>query len=165
MKDLQNTAQRTPFRPTLEGCVARDLRMASAMGECYQAELFCVAAYLWRSLICEPIDGTLSESFEACAKERVEQFRLIGELIAALGGTPTLRTRICLDQKRHGSVTDRGRRILCDAISDERYTVDRFQTLMGCTSDRIVRSVMAQLLQGTHRRLEMLQALLAKSSS
>ena len=164
MSQLPNDAQKTPFRPTLEGCVARDPRLARAVGECYQCALYGIAAYLWRSLMSEKRDRELSRLFDRLAREEIEQFRLLGELIAALGGVPTLYTQVRIDPARHGQPTEAQflSRLIREAIGDERQMIDRYQTLMGRTCDRVVRSILSQLLSGEHRHIEQLREKLEK---
>lgn len=159
MNRLPNDAGNRPFRPCLSGCVAQDLRMARAIGECYQCELYAIAAYLWRSLMCERHDRDLSELFERYAREEIEHFRLVGELISSLGGVPALYTQVRIDPARYGNVNDGGcvSRFLSEAIADEKQMIDRFQTLMGKTNDRVVRSILTHLVADEHRHMEQLQ--------
>lgn len=140
-----------PFHPTLKGCVAHDRRMSRALEDCYAAELHAVAAYTYRSLLCEPADRTLSDLFNTLALEEIEHFRLLGELIIALGGNPTLRTRVQVESFPlcHGDSACSEREARCmieDAIREEKVLVDCYETLMSRTEDRVVRSVFSHLI-------------------
>ena len=159
MSQLPNN-NKTPFRPTLAGCIARDGRLARAVGECYQCALYGIAAYLWRSMMSETQDRELSMLFDCIARDEIEQFRLLGELIAALGGVPTLYTQVRIDPAHYGQAMGAQflSRLIREAIGDERQMIDRYQTLMGRTGDRVVRSILSQLLSDEHRHLERLQA-------
>ena len=160
MSQLPNDAQKQPFRPTLSGCVAQDHRLAHAVGECYQRELYLIAAYLWRSLMSEKHDRELSQFFDLYAREEIEHFRLVGELIAALGGTPMLYTQVRIDPTRYGPLTAARflAQLVGESIHDERLMIDRYQTLMGKTGDRVVRSVFSQILSDGHRHVERLSS-------
>ena len=78
---------RTPrFRPPLIGCVARDRQLALSLGSCYTDTFTSIAAQIYRSLVTSERDRVLSDLFDRMAEEELEQFRLLGELIVALGG-------------------------------------------------------------------------------
>lgn len=150
-----------PFRPRLIGCVVQDLRMAHAIGECYQCELYAIAAYLWRSLVCERKNNALSACFEQYAREEIEHFRLLGELIVSLGARPALYTQVKIDPMRYSQEDAVAcmRQLVREAIADERQMVDRYQTLMGKSGDRVVRSILAGLISDAHRHIEGLENL------
>ena len=140
-----------PFHPKLQGCVAHDRRMSRALEDCYAAELHAVATYTYRSLLCEPADRTLSDLFNTLALEEIEHFRLLGELILALGGNPTLRTRVQVEPfplcGGDRSCTDReAMRMIEEAIREEKALIDCYETLMSRTEDRVVRSVFSHLI-------------------
>ena len=164
MSRLQKDASCPPFRPVLEGCVVRDCRMARALGDRYQSELYTIAAYLWRSLMSEKHNRGLSDLFDLFAREEIEHFRLVGELIASLGGVPTLYTQIRIDPSRYVGETGSQclERLVREAIRDEKRMVDRYQTLMGQTNDRVVRSVLSHILSDEHRHIEQLREKLEK---
>ncbi len=135
-----------PFRPSLPlGCVARDRRMARSLSGCYQAELQSIAASLCRSVLCEVHDRALSDRFDALAKHRLERFRLVGELIFALGSHPSLRTQVCVEPDA-GDLTAAGRARMLEASRRESARMaERYATLSQNTSDRVVQAVLGQL--------------------
>lgn len=159
MSRLPKDASCPPFRPVLEGCVVRDYRMARALGELYQSELYTIAAYLWRSLMSEKHDRDLSDLFDLFAREEIEHFRLVGELISALGGIPMLYTQIRIDPSRYVEKTGTQflERLMREAIRDGKRMVDCYQTLMGQTNDRVVRSVLSHIISDEHRHIEQLR--------
>ena len=159
MNRLPNEPSHPPFRPKLDGCVSCDRRLARAMNECYQNVLYTIAAYLWRSLVVESCDGVLSETFDSLAREEIEHFRLLGELIHALGATPALRKQVRIDPERYRADSKENccASLLRDAIRDEKYMIDCYQTLLGQTDDRVVRSILSHLLSEEHRHAEQLQ--------
>lgn len=153
-----------PFRPTLEGCVAKDPRMARAVEECYQGQLASVAAYTYRSLVTEGVDRELSRRMDEIAVEKAEHFRMLGELILALGGDPIIRTQLRVGgmerQGEEGGIPAQSLPLLIkDAIREERITVDRLQSLMGRTRDRVVRSLLAYILSDEERHIAFLQGI------
>ena len=161
MSRFPNDCNNPPsFRPRLIGCVSQDIRMARAIGECYQCELYAIAAYLWRSLLCERQDRELSTLCEQYAREEIEHFRLLGELIVSLGGRPALYTQVKIDPANYPREDGAAcvRQMMCEAIADERQMIDRYQTLMGKSSDRVVRSILAGLISDAHRHVERLES-------
>ena len=151
-----------PFYPTLDGCVARNLRLAAALEESYLEELGAVAAYTYRSMLLTRCEPRTAELFDRIAKEEMMHFRMLGELILALGGDPAVQGRIRVpsveESGRGGEKRDlHGRaRIFSDLRREARRAVDRYQTLMGSTQDRMVRSVLSHLLSDEHRHIEAL---------
>lgn len=142
------------FRPNLVGCVAKDLRMARWVEECYAGALASVAAYTYRSLMTEQSDPVLSRVMDEIRGEKVEHFRLLGGLILALGAEPAVRAQIRVGGERRcregGSREEIGQ-ILRDAVREERCAVDRMQNLMGRTEDRVVRSLLSYLISDGER--------------
>jgi bacterioferritin (cytochrome b1) len=128
--------------------------MARGVEECYAGALASVAAYTYRSLMTEQSDPALSRMMDEIREEKVEHFRLLGGLILALGAEPAVRTQIRVGgERRYRELGSHGERIqlLRDALAGERSTVDRMQTLMGRTEDRVVRSLLSYLISDGER--------------
>ena len=152
-KDLEEK-ETYPFRPTVEGCVARDPRLAAAFAESYSEELRGVVAYSYLSILFAQQDARASALFGRLAKEEMQHFRMLGELILALGGNPSVQARIGTPAVHP---CKRGRAgIITDAIRDERCGIDRYQTLMGRTQDRVVRALLSHLIADEHRHTDAL---------
>jgi len=152
-----------PFRPTLIGCVAQDYRMARAVTECYYGKLSSLSAYTYASLMVEQKDRPLSDMLDAFAVEETEHFRLLGELILALGANPNVKTQVRVSSMewREGicdSYQSAVRSMLEEVIENEKIACDRMQTLMGRTEDRVVRSLLAYLISDGQRHIEHLRA-------
>lgn len=139
------------FRPRLEGCVARDRHFANLLEGCYVDAFSSVAANIYRSLVVQTEDAALSELYDEVAEEELETFRLLGELIMALGGDATL----CRVRRMRSSCGQNS--FLRECCSERMRNVDRYESLMGGTDDRVVRSVMAKLLASERRLLEKLR--------
>ena len=144
--------ERVPrFRPRLEGCVARDRHFAALLGGCYTDAFASVAGNIYRSLVVTG-DSGLSELYEWVAVEELESFRTLGELILALGGDASgLQSRRI---RPWSSQSDPCFLRVCYAECERN--VDRYETLMSRTGDRVVRSVMAKLLSSERRIMEKL---------
>lgn len=154
---------RPPFRPALRGCVARDVRLAREACECYFHALYRIAANTYRSLMCEGVNRELADLFDEIAIDESEQFRLLGQLVVALGGNPAVHTHLrteMLELGGGGGERDLHavRHMVREALRDKKAAIDRCQTLMGHTQDRVVRSFLAHLLSCEQRHVEMLQA-------
>lgn len=146
----------SPFRPTVSGCVGRDPALARAAEECYPLLLSSSVAYTYRSLLAEREDPLLADRLDDFAAEDAEHFRMLGRLILALGGDPSLRTRITL-----GGTFARKQlplsSLLGDALREEKATVDRLETLLGKCRDRVARSLLAYVLADHGRRQSFLE--------
>lgn len=148
----------SPFHPHFCGCVAHDPKMARAVEEAYREELYAISAYTYRSLLCDR-----SDLFVDISKDEMRHFRMLGELILALGGNPVIRTQLRVDSYELDScgacVSQRASmQMLHDSIREEKRAIDHYQTLMGCTDDRIVRSVLAGIVDDEQRHVEWLRA-------
>lgn len=144
---------------------AKDPRLSRVLEDCYRAELCAMAAYTYRSMITEPLSRELSDALDRIAIDEMEHFRLLGSLIVSLGGNPVVRVRLqndplefdgCDARVLSGKVT----RMLSDAIREEREEIDRYQTLMGRTEDRIVRSFLCQIIADEERHVAKLYAMM-----
>ena len=140
------------FRPPMEGCVAKDRRLANGFKICYIDTFASIAANVYRSLVSLRCDRRASELFDCIAEEDLEHFRLLGELILALGGDTAMRgiRGSCVGGSGQGDTAA----FLADACRERRRNIDRYQTLMGKTGDRVVRSMLAKLLSSEQRILE-----------
>ena len=150
--------QDSSFHPRFCGCIAHDPKMVRATEELYVEELYAISAYTYRSLLCDR-----SDLFMDLSKDEMRHFRLLGELILSLGGNPMIRTQIrveaCELDRREAYASPKGcRQMLADSIREEKHAIDRYQTLMGCTNDRIVRSVLSGIVDDEQRHLEWLSA-------
>ena len=153
------------FRPHFAGCVAKDARFAQLLEEVYAEELLSVAADTYRSLLLEAEGGRLSAIFDRFAMEEIAHLRLVGELCVALGRFPMLRAQIRIDPRRLGgdSAGITGKTLegmLAEALRDEERSIDRYQTLMGKTQDRVARSTLAYLAEEEQRHAEELESML-----
>ncbi|MBQ7335122.1 MAG: ferritin-like domain-containing protein [Clostridia bacterium] len=155
-----NQARPPRFRPPLEGCVAKDRYLSRALESCYIDSFASIAANIYRSLTNAGRDRTAADAFDAIATEELENFRTLGELILALGGELSfgIGTR---GRGRSGMryETDPVRAALQSAQAERQRNIDRYETLMSRTGDRVVRSVLAGLLSSERRMYERLNAL------
>lgn len=140
------------FRPPMEGCVAKDRRLANAFKICYIDTFASIAANIYRSLVCLGHDRRAAELFDCIAEEDLEHFRLLGELILALGGDASMRG--VRGGCTGGTGQDDTAAFLVDVCRERRCNIDRYQTLMGKTGDRVVRSVLTKLLSSEQRIVE-----------
>ena len=146
-----------PFRPSLRGCVGRDARMAAALYTCCSEAFFSISDNIYRSLICEDCDTALSDLFEELAQKDLERFRLLGELFLALGEADGQKTSRYPYFKRSACPLRCQDSPALAALWERRRNIDCYETLMGRTEDRVVRSVFSKILATEHllcRRLE-----------
>ena len=145
---------------------ARDPHLAKRLEESYRAELSATASYTYRSTITEPISKELSDVLDEIAADEMEHFRLLGLLIVSLGGNPALcasvqTDRMDLDLEDRKKLSVSVTRMLSDAIREERAEIDRYQTLMARTQDRIVRSFLCQMIADEERHVAKLYSMIS----
>ena len=134
-----------PFRPSLRGCVGRDVRLAAALYTCSMEAFVSISDNVYRSLICRDCDTELSDLFEELARVDLERFRTLGELFLALGGSG--QKRFFHTPCKNACVTAHTQDgLVQSALWERRRNIDCFETLMGRTEDRVVRSVFAKLI-------------------
>ena len=162
--DQNGRRQGSRFRPTLQGCVATDTRLARAIEECYLDKLQAFAAYTYKSIMADREDCAISELLEEIAEEEQEHFRLLGELIVALGANPTIRTCIKVPVIGGGACGEDGRgtlhQMLEAACCEEKKWIDRLQGIMGKTTDRVVRALLDYIISDEQRHAEQLRSAL-----
>ena len=166
MNQKSENGANVPFRPNLRVCVSEDVRLARAVEDSYLDKLASVAAYTYRSLMTEETDRLLSQTLDAFAIEEMEHFRLLGELIFALGGNPTVRTQVRISpiewRGEHCKEPERVvMQMLEEAVRGEKRCVERLETLMGHTEDRVVRSLLAYLISDGQRHIVRLRDAMA----
>ncbi len=146
-----------PFRPSLRGCVCRDARLSAAVYTCCSEAFFSISDNIYRSLVCRDCDTELSDLFEDLAQADLERFRILGELFLALSDADGQKTPRYAYRKRSACPTRNHDSPTLAALWERRRNIDCFETLMGRTEDRVVRSVFSKLLSTEHllcRRLE-----------
>ena len=147
-----------PFRPSLRGCVARDARLAAAVYTCSIEAFFSISDNIYRSLICRDCDTALSDLFEELAETDLERFRLLGELYLALCDGNEQKVRRSLHYKSPScALVNQHHSHTSAALWERRRNIDCFETLMGRTEDRVVRSVFSKILSAERllcRKLE-----------
>ena len=146
-----------PFRPSLRGCVGRDARLAASLYTCCSETFFSISDNIYRSLVCRDSDTALSDLFEEIAQADLEQFRTLGELFFALSDTDGRKSSRHPYFKHSFRSSQNQDSPALAALWERRRNIDCFETLMGRTEDRVVRSIFSKLLSAERllcRRLE-----------
>ena len=148
MSDFEKTeyVHYPPFRPSLRGCVSRDARLAASLYTCCANAFFSISDNIYRSLVCRDSDTALSDLFEEIAERDLEQLRTLGELFLALSDADGRKTTRYPYFKRNASPTRCHDTPVTAALWERRRNIDCFETLMGRTEDRVVRSILTKLL-------------------
>ena len=163
---MQEASERHPrFSREARRMPCRDPHPISLLEDCYRAELSAVAAYTYRSLVTEPLSGELSALLDRIAVDESEHFRLIGSLIVSLGGNPIVRARVQTEPYDFDGMTEQKTeitlsRMLREAMVEEREAVDRYQTVLARTEDRILRSFLVQIIADEERHISGLKSML-----
>ena len=146
-----------PFRPSLRGCIGRDARLASAVYTCCSEAFFSISDNIYRSLICRDCDTALANLLEELAEADLERFRLLEELFLALSETDKQKRTCYPCRKRSVGASPQQDSLACTALWERRRNIDCFETLMGRTEDRVVRSIFSKILSTErllYRKLE-----------
>lgn len=159
MSDFEKTeyVHYPPFRPSLRGCVSRDARLAASLYTCCANAFFSISDNIYRSLVCRDSDTALSDLFEEIAERDLERLRTLGELFLALSDADGRKTTRYPYFKRNACPTRCHDTPVTAALWERRRNIDCFETLMGRTEDRVVRSILTKLLSVERllcRRLE-----------
>ena len=159
MSDFEKTeyVHYPPFRPSLRGCVCRDARLAASLYTCCANAFFSISDNIYRSLVCRDSDTALSDLFEEIAERDLEQLRTLCELFLALSAADGQKTTRYPYFKRNACPSRCQDTPVTAALWERRRNIDCFETLMGRTEDRVVRSVFSRLLSTERllcRRLE-----------
>lgn len=144
---------------------SREGRRGAFLEGCFQAQLCAVAAYTYRSLMTEGISRELSDAFDRIAIDEMEHFRLLGSLIASLGGDPVIRTSVEtesleMEESNTRTLANALTEMINHAVLEEREEILRYRTAMRCTDDRIVRGFLSQLIADEERHITTLVRLL-----
>lgn len=145
----------------LKGIAAHDPRYAGLLLPAYQEELSAVASYTYRSLLSSEYSREHSDLFDRIATDALRHFQTLGELIVALGGNPVMYSRHC--EEPTDAEPDSGSAsplpgFLRQSIREEQIAIEHCETLMGKTDDRVVRSVLLQIVQEKQSHLHSLCA-------
>ena len=135
-----------PFRPSIRGCVGHDTRLAAAVYTCSAEAFFSISDNIYRSLVCKDCDTPLSDLFNELAEADLERFRLLEELFLALNDDKKAKMPCFLSRKRAPLSPHIQDSFACAALWERRRNIDCFETLMGRTEDRVVRSVFSKIL-------------------
>ena len=148
-----------PFRPSIRGCVGRDTRLATAVYTCSVEAFFSISDNIYRSLVCKDCETSLSDLFNELAEADLERFRLLEELFLALNDDKKARTPCYSSRKRAPLSPHTQNSFVRAALWERRRNIDCFETLMGRTEDRVVRSIFSKILsteRHLYRKLESL---------
>ena len=146
-----------PFRPSIRGCVGRDTRLAAAVYTCSIEAFWSISDNVYRSLVCKDCDTPLSDLFNELAEADLERFRLLEELFLALNDNKKPKAPCSSSPKRAPLSRHTQDSFARTALWERRRNIDCFETLMGRTEDRVVRSVFSKILSTEHhlcRKLE-----------
>ena len=149
------------FLPRFSGCVEKDRRMARAVERLYREELESVAFYLYSSLLAEDTDPTLSVLFDSLAVEKARHFKILGNLLHALGGDPSLclQTRTTYASFVRTEDPDKKKQsLLYESLEEERRVASFYSALLAHTEDGVVRSVLSCLMEEERGHEEKLTA-------
>ena len=153
----QESNRPSRFRPPLEGCVARDYRLATVVQRCYLQALVSIANHIYRSLILRGNAREVSELLEELAERTLEDFRTLGELLLALGGDAQIHRSARFSGVNCACRESSKEECLRETLEELQDCIDSYETVMGKTADRVVRSVFAALIGEKQRWYERIE--------
>ena len=149
------------FHPIPKGCMAKDQRFARALESLYINELTAMAQASYWGMLCEGSSRRMADQFYEQMNNAIAHFRLLGEMILALGGNPAVRCQIRVEalpiQGEDDCPDEICARVLVCAVRWQKRSIDLYQTLLGRTEDRVARSLLLQLLSVQERYLRHLE--------
>lgn len=128
------------FRPRLSGVVARDAQLARQLNVVYRELMRSVGTLCERREASEG-DAECRALMEELSFSALGEAVLLGELISALR---------C---QRHA----RGGDARAESEREVRARIECYEALMGCTGDRVVRSVLSKLITHARRSLSQIK--------
>ena len=142
--------ERAPrFRPTLAGCVGKDLQLCSALVGGYERTLGTYECFLEEYFLRLGGEECAVRIFRELLHECEDALLSLGELIVALGARALPMPRRCRREK--------GEDARCRAfLSQRRVMIDFYEGLMCRTGDRVVRSVISRLISCERRMASLL---------
>lgn len=146
----------------LKGIAAQNPRYAGLLLPAYQEAFCAVASYTYRSLLANECSQELSDLFDRIATDALRHFQILGELIVALGGDPVVYSQLHESSEaapQELSGFSLMMLFLHDSIREEQAGVERYETLMGRTDDRVVRSVLFQIIREKQSHLHRMIAM------
>ncbi len=157
----ENEKKEMRFCPHFKGSVGQDERTGRRLMSCYSAAASLGIMYGYRRLLAEYFNGELCALFEEIERDKRWHFLMLGRLILVLGVEPVPSVRLHPAAESWGHSRDLQEkglsRMLTECIRQENMSIERFQNIMGGTSDRVVRSFLAQLLGDEERHIKGLQ--------
>ncbi len=149
----ENRYDRAPrFYPPLVGCVAKDMALCRMLCGLW-ADTFSSFRYsLEGSLFLLPLDRTLADVLYRDCADLMEELRILGELIIALGAQSLPEP--CGGRKRRCRTAQD---FFACSVKDKMRRIDLYETLMSRTGDRVVRSVIAGLISTQRRACRQLE--------
>lgn len=143
------------FYPPLIGCVARDMGLCRMLCGLWADTFSALRRSLEGGLWCLSQDRILGDALYRDAMDTLEEMRILGELIMALGGGTLPEGRI----GRKCRFLTPGDLILA-LVKDKMQRIDLYETVMAHTSDRVVRSVISGLIGAQRSAIGALQGAL-----
>lgn len=157
----ENEREDARFCPHFYGSVGQDERTGRHLLPCYGAAASMGLLYAYRGLMAEPFHAELCTLFEEIERDKRWHFRMLGRLILVLGVAPVPAARlspVAEPWERSLSAWEKNLpRLLHVCIRQESAGIERLQTVMGSTEDRVVRSFLAQLIGDEERHVRALQ--------
>ncbi len=131
----------------------KNMMLASALSQAYggkTGELTSISEYLYQSILCAEEYPAISELFEDLAKVEMRHFRILGEMICALGAPP----KVCVHKDFCRRIPWSGgypfyRTTLGEALAgsmrDEEHAAAFYRKLAGCVENESVSQLLLRL--------------------
>lgn len=126
------------FRPQLCGVVGKDMALSRELSLLFRELIASVGARMEESVTLPPCESEAREALYSIGRKGLEEARMLGDLAVALG-TP-----------RRGRAPS-AEAAITRAHKETRHRIEVYETLMGRTSDRVVRSVLSRLILAARR--------------
>lgn len=146
--------------PSAEG-IMKNPRLINGAMAARCDELNTISDYVYYGIILAECHPALSELFEKLAMTEMLHFRLLGQMILALGGNPCVRTRVNSASVCVPPTTCDVKRLLESAISGERKACVEYKRLAAeACGDKVAEEIFCRLASDEESHAKMLCAAL-----
>lgn len=165
----ENESTHKRFCPHFYGSVGQDERTGRRLLPCCSAAASGEILYGYRRRMAEFFHTELCVLFEEMEQDKRWHFEMLGRLILVLGVAPVPAARLSPVaepwERSRATWQQNLPRLLNVCVRQESVGIERLQTAMGGTDDRVVRSFLAQLIGDEERHIRALQRFLTKENN
>ena len=166
MNNSEKYSVSRPYPPTDE-CFTTDLPFSRALIPALLGELQTVSDYIYQSILLEKEYPYLSKTLEGIAIVEMRHYKMLSQLIYALGLDPHINNRIrtlplgILD-KNDETVLYKVKKTLLQNISEEDSAKEEYRKLANCSHDSKIAKILERIADDEELHSEIFSKILHK---